>query len=339
MLPPAAQQNEFCTRAAWILMAAFLLMVLVKGLLGALFSGLLVYSLIHQLAPLMARRISSERARLVAVAALATVVVGALTLAIWGAVVFFQSDAGDIQHILKKLADIIEQSRNQLPVWMQERLPSGADALRDLIANWFREHAVEAKAMGAEAGRSLAHILIGMIIGVMVALADAHNPHQQAPLSGALLARMRLLYGAFRDMVFAQVWISGINAIVTAIFVWLVLPLFGVSLPLTKSLVAITFFAGLIPVVGNLISNTVFVIIGLSHSLHIALTAMIFMVVVHKLEYFLNARIIGSKINAKAWELLAVILVAETLFGVPGVVAAPVFYAYAKRELAQRELI
>ena len=70
-----------------------------------------------------------------------------------------------------------------------------------------------------------------------------------------------------------------------------------------------------------------------------AVVALVFMVVVHKLEYFLNARIIGSSLNAHAWELLAVMLVAETLFGVPGVVAAPVFYAYAKRELIALNLI
>jgi predicted PurR-regulated permease PerM len=32
-------------------------------------------------------------------------------------------------------------------------------------------------------------------------------------------------------------------------------------------------------------------------------------------------------------------LVGESLFGMAGVIAAPVFYAYAKRELTARELI
>lgn len=339
MLNPVTQKVTPCTWAAWVLMAAFLLMIMLKGLLGALFAALLVYSLIHQITPLLARRINSERARLLAVAALASVVVSVLTLAIWGIISFINSDAGNLQHILKKLADIIEQSRAQLPVWVQESLPIGADALREVIAAWFREHAIEAKAIGAEAGRSMVHALIGMIIGMMVAMQDSLNHKEMAPFTAAVVGRMRILYGAFRGMVFAQVWISGINAVVTAIFVFIVLPLFGVSLPLTKSLVAITFFAGLLPVVGNLISNTVFIIIGLSHSLQMAVVALVFMVVVHKLEYFLNARIIGSSLNARAWELLAVMLIAETLFGVPGVVAAPVFYAYAKRELIALNLI
>ncbi|MGZ3159939.1 MAG: hypothetical protein ACXU7H_12705, partial [Burkholderiaceae bacterium] len=92
-------------------------------------------------------------------------------------------------------------------------------------------------------------------------------------------------------------------------------------------------------VVGNLISNTVLVIVALSHSLNTAVASLIFMIVIHKLEYFLNAKIIGAHINARAWELLIAMLVMESVFGLPGVVAAPVFYAYLKKELMDRGLV
>jgi predicted PurR-regulated permease PerM len=55
--------------------------------------------------------------------------------------------------------------------------------------------------------------------------------------------------------------------------------------------------------------------------------------VIHKLEYFLNARIVGSQIQAKAWELLLAMLVMEAAFGIAGVAAAPIYYAYLKDEL------
>jgi predicted PurR-regulated permease PerM len=334
-----SSRQKRCELVSYGLIAAFLLLVLLKGLLGALLATLLVYSLVHQLAPVLERRVSGERSRLVAVAVLGVLVVGVLTLMIWGLLSFFQSDAGSMQSLLKKLADIIDKSRGQFPDWLRAYLPLDADALHDVLAEWLGEHATEAKAMGAEVGRIVAHILVGMIIGAMLALHDSHGKANRAPLAAALVARMQVLYGAFRTLVFAQVWISAINATVIAIFVLVVLPLLGISLPLAKSLVAITFLAGLIPVLGNLISNTMFVIIGLSHSLHMAIAALVFMVVVHKLEYFLNARIIGSQIHAEAWELLGVLLVAETLFGLPGVVAAPIYYAYAKRELMALKLI
>lgn len=325
--------------ASYILMATALFAVLQHGLLTALFSGLLVYSLAHLLTPLLARKISGQGARMLAVAALGFLIVAMLSLTIWGVIAFFQSDAGSVQVLLQKLADIIEASRDQIPVWMRERLPGNADALREMITVWLREHAVEAKSLGQETGHMLAHLLIGMVIGAMIALNDTATQRAYAPLAAALHARVVALHDAFRRIVFAQVRIAAINAALTAIYLAIVLPLADVHLPFTKTMIAITFFAGLLPVVGNLISNTVVVIVGLSHSLHVALASLLFLIIVHKLEYFLNAKIIGSHINARPWELLTAMLVMESAFGLPGVVAAPVLYAYAKKELTDRGLV
>ncbi len=110
-----AQKIDNSTIASYILFAAFLLMVLLKGLLAALFSGLLVYSLIHLLTPLLGKKISSVRARIVVAAFLGVVVVTLLTLAIWGSVAFFRSDAGNMQALLHKLATIIDASRDKFP--------------------------------------------------------------------------------------------------------------------------------------------------------------------------------------------------------------------------------
>jgi len=65
----------------------------------------------------------------------------------------------------------------------------------------------------------------------------------------------------------------------------------------------------------------------------------VFLIVIHKFEYFLNARIVGSQIRARAWELLVAMLLFEAAFGLPGVVAAPIFYAYLKSELEAERLI
>ncbi|TGV33105.1 AI-2E family transporter, partial [Mesorhizobium sp. M8A.F.Ca.ET.142.01.1.1] len=145
--------------------------------------------------------------------------------------------------------------------------------------------------------------------------------------------RTSRLATAFRQVVFAQVKISLLNTVFTAIFLLGVLPLFGMHLPLSKTLVLITFLAGLLPVVGNIISNTIITIVALSVSFYVAVAALLYLIVIHKLEYYLNARIVGGEIQARAWELLLAMLVMEAAFGLPGLVAAPVFYAYVKREL------
>jgi predicted PurR-regulated permease PerM len=325
--------------ASYILAAAALLIILLKGLLAALFSGLLVFSLVHMLAPVLGKNIDSQRARMIAVAILSALIVVLLCGAVWGTLVFFQSDVGSIQALLQKLADIIEESRDQLPPWIREHVPDSAYAIKEMITAWLREHATMAKTFGQEAGRTVVHLLIGMAIGAMVALYDATTPPNFRPLAADLHMRMTNLNDAFERIVFAQVRIAGINAMLTAIYLGIVLPLAGIHLPLTKTMIAITFFAGLLPVVGNLISNTVIVIVGLSHSLGVALASMAFLVVIHKLEYFLNAKIIGLRIKAHAWELLIAMLVMEAIFGLPGVVSAPVLYAYTKKELQDRGLV
>lgn len=324
---------------ALILAASTLLLVLYKGLLAALFAGMLVNALIHLITPMLGTRISGGRAKMLVVAAIGAAVIAVLTLTIWASVSFFRSDAGSLQSLMQRLADIIQASRGQLPVWLTDRLPVEPNALSEVIVHWLREHALEAKTFGAEAGRTAAHVLIGMIIGAMVALHDVAPKKLTPPLAAALETRLIYLSDAFQNIVFAQVRISAINTAITAVFLLIILPMGGIHLPLSKSLIAITFFAGLLPVVGNLISNSVLVIVALSHSLHTASAALIFMIVLHKLEYFLNARIIGSHINARAWELLVVLLAMEAVFGISGVIAGPVFYAYLKKELMARELV
>jgi predicted PurR-regulated permease PerM len=332
--------------ASYIFAAVTLFAVVKFGLLVALFAGLLVYSLVHLLAPAIEKRYSGKTSRTIAVVLLSAVIILAISAALWAAVVFLRSDASNLQHLLQKLADMIEASRSQLPQWASTYLPDDVDALRQWMTDWLREHAGEAKVLGQQAGHILVQLILGMIIGSMVALNDTTNDTsdddkkpQNRPLADALTERVSNLGLMFRKIVFAQVYISSINTVFTAIYLLVVLPLLGVHLPLTKSMIAITFLAGLIPVVGNIVSNTVIVIVALSYSLPIAVGSLAFMVVIHKLEYFLNARIIGSQINAKSWEMLTAILVMETLFGMPGVVAAPVFYAYIKKELMDRQLV
>ena len=336
-----SDQTELTTvAAASYLLAAFaLIFILHFGLLAALLSGLLVYALVHMLTPMLSNSIGHRRARMTSVGILAALIIAVLSASIWGAIIFFHSDVGSVQGLMGRLADIVEASRDQMPAWLREHVPEGAAAIRELIAEWLRRYAAQAQTIGQMAGRTTAHLLVGMVIGAMAALYDTTTPPNYRPLAAALHERVVNLHVAFRRVVFAQVRIAALNATFTAIYLMIVLPLAGVHLPLAKSLIAITFIAGLLPVIGNLISNTIIVIVSLSHGLAIAIASLVFLIVIHKLEYFLNAKIIGSRINAHAWELLAAMLAMEAVFGLPGVVAAPVFYAYLKHELNDLALV
>ena len=325
--------------AAWVMAALAVVFILHFRILSALISGLLVFELVHTLVPLFARRLSTRRAKELAVIFVALLVVGIVTAAIFGVIAFLKSRDGSLSTLLTKMADILEGSRTMLPVWLASYVPNGTEAINSAVIQWLREHAYELPQIGKDTGIKLAHILIGMIIGAMVSLREKSIRLHGGPLARALAERAYCLGEAFRRVVFAQIRISAINTTLTAIYLAVALPLFGVSLPLTKTMIVVTFIAGLLPVLGNLISNTVIFIISMAHSPAIAIASLSYLVIIHKLEYFLNARIVGGQISAKAWEILTAMLVMESVFGLGGLIAAPICYAWLKDELKQRALI
>lgn len=322
--------------ATYVLMAVLMWLILKVQLLPALLVGLLVYELIHVISPLIARKMPGKYAKWLAVVLLATFVIGLLVAIGMSIITLIRSDTGGLTMLFDQLARIIEDSRQVLPVWLNERLPDDAITLQHTVIEWLRAHSADWQLLGKEAGHHLAHILIGMVIGAMVALHDVQTKANHRPFAQSLLQRITLFAQAFKNIIFAQVKISAVNASLTAIYLVVILPLCGVHLPFTKTMIVITFLVGLLPVVGNLISNTVIVIVSISHSFMVAIGSLFFLIIIHKLEYFLNARIVGTQISAHAWELLVAMLLMEATFGLPGIVAAPIYYAYIKSECRER---
>ncbi|MDB5810516.1 MAG: hypothetical protein JWN94_2638 [Betaproteobacteria bacterium] len=326
--------------AAVALTALALLLTLELHLLPALFSGLLVHSLVHLLAPrVFGSTANAARSRVAVVLLLTVIVIALASILIGGAAAFFRNEGMDLPALLQKMAEIIDNARSTMPQWLQDFLPADSAAVKDSAAAWLREHAAELRRAGGEIGRGLAYALIGMVIGALMSVREVAPSRELGPLARALQRSFGLVEDAFSRVVLAQIRISLLNTTLTAIYIFAVLPVFSVHLPLAKTMIAVTFVAGLLPIIGNLISNSVIVIISLSYSPQLALSSLVFLIFVHKLEYFINARIVGSRINAAAWELLVAMLAMEAAFGLPGVVAAPVFYAYAKAELVGRKLV
>jgi predicted PurR-regulated permease PerM len=234
---------------------------------------------------------------------------------------------------------VVDNARAQLPASIVAHLPVTTEDLRATATTFARKHSAELQMAGQATALAFGRILIGLILGAMIALAHERSFSRKGPLTREVGARCSRLADAFHDIVFAQSKIAAINTAFTAIFLLIVMPLAGVPLPFAKTLVVITFVVGLLPVVGNLISNTLIVIVALSVSMWAEIAALIFLVLLHKFEYFLNAKIVGGQIRARAWELLLAMLVMEAAFGLPGVVAAPIYYAWLKGELQAAELI
>ena len=327
------------TLASLIIVMAGLLLALPLKLLPSLLAGLLVFELVNMLTPRLQPLLAGQRARWLAVALLGTLVVITLTLLIAGAFSFLLHEAENPGASLDKFMALVERARGQLPPFIEGYLPASAAEFKVAIGDWIKSHLSDLQLVGKGMAHMFVTLLIGMILGAIIALQRIPDVSRRKPLAAALFERLNLLVKAFRNIVFAQIKISLLNTAFTGIFLAVVMPLFGVHLPLTKTLIVLTFLLGLLPVIGNLMSNTLITIVGLSLSIWVAAAALGYLIVIHKVEYFLNARIVGGQISAKSWELLLAMLVFEAAFGLPGVVAGPIYYAYLKSELKLAGLV
>lgn len=325
--------------ASYLLAGGLVLAALLLHLIPALFAGLLVYTLIEALAPAVARLTSGPRARLLVGSLLGAAVVGAVVFGALALHAMLKNNGDSGMALLwERLAAVLEGANAVLPPALAAYLPESAEQLRSVAAAWLNTHGEAIRSLGKETGVAFVHVLVGGVIGAMVAVGNSGRPAAR-PLAQAWRQRVVAFQDAFARVFVGQGRISLINTACTGVFLYAVLPLLGHSLPLLKTMLAITLIAGLLPVIGNLISNSVIVLVAASVSFGAAVAALVFLVVLHKMEYFLGARIIGRSAGASAWEMLLAMLLCEAAFGLPGMAAAPVLYAWAKRELADAGLV
>ena len=246
------------------------------------------------------------------------------------------------------LPDVADTSIPSASAWAQRRqieLPfTDFESLRAVVIDTLQQEAHYLRNVAHFAGSTTA-ALVFSIIGIVAAgslffKADL-DPHRAThPVKNNLYSiccdevstRFRDFYGSFATVMGAQITISLINTALTGLFV------VAVRMPHTPLLIAITFLCGLVPIVGNLVSNAIIVFVALTVSLKLAIGALVFLVVIHKLEYFLNSKIIGDRIRNPAWLTLIALIIGERLMGIPGLILAPVVLNYLRVEMLTVEV-
>lgn len=333
--------------AAWALIATALLLVIVRHQTPALVAGLVFYLLLDASAGTLARWISGRALRPVAVLAGTIIGGAAVTGAIALIVGIVRAQMDNIPALLGRMAEILQSTQIILgPAgrWVLPEAIRDAEDLKLFVVEWLQAHSGSIGALGEGFGLALAHIVMALLLASMVFLRRTRTvvegTHLRRPLARYLKQKVGRFTAAFAQVVSAQVKISAINTTLTAIYLLAILPLFiGRRLPFTMTMIFITFVAGLIPVVGNLISNTVIVIVSLGASFMTAVGSLGFLVVIHKLEYVINSKIVGTKTGSQIWEILLAILVGEAAFGLQGIILGPVIYTFCKRELQEKGLV
>jgi predicted PurR-regulated permease PerM len=339
VVPPAVGR---CEIVAYIAVPAALLFLLLTHTVAGLVAGLIVSTVLHRTSRLLhGPRLSSGLAKALAVGLLVTLATSVAVTAVWGVFAFARGHLGDLPGLYRALAEDLDKTREELTsIGLTTDILDGlltADQVKEASTGWLRKHGAEISRAGGQAGRLALHGLMGIVAAILILFRKPSDSPR--PLAAALVGRVGRFAEAFERILLAQFWISAVNTCLTALYLFGLLPLLGQRLPLSGTLVAVTFLAGLLPVVGNLISNTVIVLVSFGVTPWVALVSLGFLVAIHKLEYLVNAKIVGSQIGAQAWELFLAIVLAEVAFGVPGMVIAPSFYAWAKGELVERGLV
>ena len=322
--------------ASYLLAIGLCIAVLVYGLLP----GLLAVCLGYLLTSALSRDSGRRRLRLRPLWAAGLVIV----LPIVGIVVLLLNAKGVVfgalaqyQALLHHLAGTVLQIRQKLPPDLAAHLPDELLAAQSWLVDYLQSQAHALTGFGTAGLRGSLLAYVGLVVGAL--MVGTPTFASNAPLRSALRQRGADFLTAFRQIVVAQFWIALFNALCTALFLWVALPLAGVTMPYTATLVGFTFVSGLIPIVGNLLCNSVLTVAGVAVSPAVGLACLLFLVTIHKFEYVINAKIVGRRTNTAAWEMLSVMFIGEAMFGVAGLVAAPLYYAYAKRELLDAGLV
>ena len=234
------------------------------------------------------------------------------------------------------VVEFAEKKGIELPFSDYASLKAAAlEEVKDKVANVSR--------YAREAVFQAALVIIGLVVAASLFL-DARwgaEPDPQtsrdsvyANVVAELVVRFETFYRSFCRVMGAQIIISFINTALTAVF------LAWNGFPYALVIVGLTFLFGLLPIVGNLMSNTLVVCVAFTmpNGPEMALFALVFLIVIHKLEYFLNSKIIGDRIKNPMWLTLIGIVLGEKLIGIPGMVLAPVVLHYIKVEASRNKV-
>jgi predicted PurR-regulated permease PerM len=254
------------------------------------------------------------------------------------------------------LFSFAKQAYNQLPQIADQTIPAVVEfAEQQGIELGFTDYASlkhkakeEAQDRIANVGRyartavfEIASLLIGLFVAASLFLnvrwGTEDDPHTSRDSLYAIVVqelgiRFQTFFKSFSRVIGAQIVISTINTALTAVF------LLWNDFKFAAVLIMLTFLCGLLPIVGNIISNTLITFVAFTISPKMAFVALAYLVIIHKLEYFLNSKIIGDRIKNPMWLTLLGIVIGEKLMGIPGMILAPVVLHYIKVESSRAKV-
>ena len=306
-----------------------------KGLIVPALLGLLVYAWSCLLADRLARveRTAATVSPVRWPAVVSGTVVAFLVITAFVLLTFWTIRLGstnDLRIFLLRIEGSLDVLRQALPEWLAVSIPEDLTALKTQLFALLRSKAAELGSLGGTVIHVIIEGLFAILVGALAAMATWQPRRLQS--DKLFIARLLLI---LERVVVAQLRIAVFNTSMTALYLFVILPFFGFVLPFRGLLCMFTLVTGILPVVGNLLANTVLALISFAVSPWLSIASLAYLIAIHKTEYFINARTVGSRVSVASWEILAAMLTGEALFGIPGLVTAPLLYPFFKREIGR----
>lgn len=224
---------------------------------------------------------------------------------------------------LPRMADVLDRYGVDLPF---ETLHE----FREAFMATLKENAMAVTRVTGLLTRRFFHILAGIIVAILCFFSHpmpSHGASYYESIRRDLNERMRTFLVSFELVFGAQLVMSGINTVMTTVY------LLATGIPFRGFLVPATFVLGLLPVIGGVLSNTIIVGAALAVSPNLALISLLYLMTIHKIQYIMNGRMLGTSLESPMWLILIGIVVGELVMGVPGIILAPALLHYVRVEL------
>ncbi|OQM34076.1 AI-2E family transporter [bacterium endosymbiont of Pedicinus badii] len=323
---------------SYFLIFTFLLLLIPLHLFPCFLAGSIMYEIIFSLTPYLEKFFGNYKSKFFIIIIISISIFGSVSIGLFSLVHFLTSEKQYEIDILKEANQIFLNLKNSLSKHFPYFLPNNTEELKEKLFFFLKSNISIIRKIGKNFLHGVMTVFIGIVIGSIISL-NKPSKKKKTYFIKKICERISILSSAFRNIIFAQLQVSLINTFLTSIMILILFPIFGMNLFFKKTLILITFILGLLPIIGNLISNFIIIVSAISISFTAGFIMTIYLVLIHKLEYFLNAEIVGNRIQAKSWEILLAMLIFEAAFGIQGLVAAPIYYAYLKSELRKKKII
>ena len=245
--------------AAWTLVGTLLIYVMFVRIVAAVIGGLALYLILDRLALSLSKRIPGMAARTTAVILVTLVGGGVVIGAAAFSISFLQHHVDTLPAMMRQMADILRSTRLWLGGYGHQLIPdvmTDAETIKTGMVDWLKRHADALKIAGGTFSIGLLHVVMGMLLAIVVFFRHVthHDDEARGPLAMYLTEKVDRFAHVFSRIASAQIKVSLFNTFITALYL-LTLLLLGRTIPFMTTLIVITFIFGLIPIVGNIVSN------------------------------------------------------------------------------------